>query len=266
MAMNELNEKGTQLSGYQAPAVRKAFQLLKVVAGSRKELGISELAKRLGFSKSTTHGLIHALLRAGALDQSPRRKKFFLGPAIIDLAFKSRNYIRVGEQAKPILNALRDRISETVFLGMLSSSQGIIIATAEAKQPLNISSPPGTSIPLLAGAVGKVLLSQYSDRQATQIIRELGLVQYTPQSIVNEAEYLRELGKVRQQGYALDNEEYMQGIKAVAVSLGNYRGLPLAIWTVGFAGSMGDDVMQKIIQETLNTAKNLQSVLDGDGK
>ncbi len=262
--MNELNGKGNQFSGYQAPAVQKAFQLLKVVAVSRKELGLSELAKRLGFSKSTTHGLIRALLQTGALDQSPNRKKFFLGPAIVDLAFNSRNYIRVGERAKPILNELRDKISETVFLGMLSSSQGIIIATAEATQPLNISSPPGTSIPLLAGAVGKVLLSQVSDRRAAQIIRDLGLVQYTPQSIVDETEYLKELEKVRQQGYALDNEEYMQGVKAVAVSLGNFRGLPLAIWTVGFAGSMGDDVMPKIIQETLNTAKKMHSVLDGD--
>ena len=74
--LNALNDNETVTAGYQAPAVKKAFQLLKVVAASRKELGLSELAQRLGFSKSTTHGLIRALLQAGALDQSPKQKKF----------------------------------------------------------------------------------------------------------------------------------------------------------------------------------------------
>ena len=250
-------------SGYQAPAVRKAFDLLKAVADSRSDLGLSEIADTLGYSKSTTHGLIQALLAAGALVKSPKGKKFYLGPTIVDLAFKSWNYFRVIEQAQPFLDDLRDRIGETVFLGVLSHTRGIIVATAESVKPLKISSPPGVSIPLLAGAVGKVFLARLSDTEARQRIAETGLPAFTPRSIVDPSAYLEELLRVREQGYAVDDEEYLPGVKAVAAGLGNHRGLPLAIWVVGLAGAMGGGEMPRIIRETLKTAQSLQAVLKG---
>ncbi len=247
---------------YQAPAVQKAFELLRAVAESRTELGISELAQRLGYSKSTTHGLAQALVRVGALDQNPRRKKFFLGPTVVELAFQSWNYFRVVEKTQPYLDELRDQIGETVFLGALSRSRGLIMATAETAKPLKISSPPGTSIPLLAGAVGKVFLAQQAKEQVMQIIREVGLPRFTVRSITDEQTYLDELAQVRRQGYALDNEEYLAGVRAVAVGLGNHRGLPLAVWVVGFADAMQDDAMAAIAKYTVEAAEKLKNVLD----
>jgi DNA-binding IclR family transcriptional regulator len=249
-------------TGYQAPAVRKAFQLLHAVAESKKDLSLSELAQNLEFSKSTTHGLVQALLKIGALDLCPHRKKFYLGPTIVELAFRSWNYLRVSERAQPSLDELRDIIGETVFLGVLSRSRGIIIATSETAKPLKISSPPGTSIPLLSGAVGKVFLAQLDDSQAVELIREYGLPRFTSKSITKESDYLAELEQVSKLGYALDDEEYLPGVRAVAVSLGNHRGLPLAIWVVGFAGSMTEEVMSEVIQQTVHTSEKLKSVID----
>jgi DNA-binding IclR family transcriptional regulator len=206
--------------------------------------------------------MIQALLQAGALEQGSRRKGFFLGPAVVELAFRSWNYFRVVEYAQPVLNQLRDRIGESVFLGVLSRSRGLIMATAEAAKPLKISSPPRTSIPLLAGAVGKVFLAQQPEDQVIKIIREHGLARFTKRSIVRKADYLAELDTVRRQGYALDNEEYLPGVKAVAVALGNQRGLPLAIWVVGFADSMGEDAAAEIAEETRRAAAQLCEVLD----
>ena len=257
--------KATKPTAYKAPAVLKAFELLKLVAESRTEITLSELARQLGYSKGTLHGMVRALLQSGALAQAPNRRGFFLGPAVVELAFRSWNYFRISEHAQPLLDELRDRIGETVFLGVLSSSRGLIVATAEAAKPLKISSPPGTSIPLLAGAVGKVYLSQQPETQAARIIRAHGLAQFTHRSIVKKDEYLAELKTVCKQGYAVDNEEYLPGVKAVAVALGNERGLPLAIWVVGFADAMGASVIPKIAEETRITAAKLREVLDNRG-
>jgi DNA-binding IclR family transcriptional regulator len=253
-----MNAKKNKIQGYRAPAVQKAFEILRIVAESREELSLSDLAKSLGFSKSSTHGLVQALLKVGALDQNPQRKKFFL----VELAFRSWNYLRVAEHAQPILDELRDQTAETVFLGAVSRYRGLIMATAETTKPLKISSPPGTTIPLLAGAVGKVFLAEQDDDQARILIKQRGLRQFTEHTIINENQYIAELAKVRRQGYALDNEEYLPGVRAVAVALGNHRGLPLAIWVVGFADSINDDVLPKIIQDTLNTANKLRIVLE----
>jgi DNA-binding IclR family transcriptional regulator len=247
---------------YHPPAVQRALQLLILVAEAPVGLGITELANTLGLSKSTVHGLANALLQAGALYQSPKGKKYFLGTAILDMAFRNWNYIQVSEQVQQFLDELRDRIGETVFLGVLSQTAAIIMTKAESHNPLKISSPAGTSIPLLAGAVGKVFLAQRKDEDALRIIREHGLPRFTPKSIVDEDCYLQELALVRQQRYALDNEEYLPGIKAIATALGNRHGLPLAIWVVGFAGSMEDTKMPDVLKKTLATAEVLRSLLD----
>ena len=249
------------ITGYQAPAVHRAFDILKTVAASRGGMGISELAKQLGFSKSTVLGLVQALVKVGALDRNPEQKKFFLGPVVVELTFKNWNYFRVAEHSQPLLDRLRDRVDETVFLGALSRFRALIVATAEATKPLKISSPPGTTIPLLAGAVGKVFLAQRDDAEVLEFIKESGLPQFTSRSIVYEEEYLAELALVRNQGYALDNGEYLRGVRAVAVGLGNHRGLPLAIWVVGFSGSMGNEMMPQIIEATTETAKTLRAAL-----
>jgi len=255
-------KKNTAAAAYHAPAVHRAFDILRVVAESHSEMGISDLARYLDLSKSTTHGLVQALLGVGALDRGRQGKKFFLGPAVVELAFRNWNHFRVVEQSQPILNALRDRINETIFLGALSHWRGLIMATAEAAKPLKITSPPGTTIPLLAGAVGKVFLAQYDDTHVAQLLKEKELPKFTAGSIVSKKTYLNELSRVREQGYALDNEEYLPGVRAVAVGLDNHRGLPLAIWVVGFAESMNDNVISQIVKETLNATKKLQQVLD----
>jgi DNA-binding IclR family transcriptional regulator len=254
-------EKPPRAPAYEAPAVQKAFELLAMVADSAEGLGVSELSTALGYSKGTIHGIVQALLKAGVLDQSPQRKKLFLGPAIVELAFKSRSYRRTIQLAQPLLDHLRDRVGQTVFLGMLSRSRVMIIAAAEASNPLKISSPPGTSLPVLAGALGKMFLSQFDDKKALQLISRYGLTRYTQKSITDGQAYLKELARVRREGYAVDDEEYLPGVRAVAFSLGNHRGLSLALWAVGFAGSMDRQAMPGIVREVLETAEKLKASL-----
>lgn len=232
-----------------------------MIADSTEGLGISDLSTALGYSKGTIHGIVQALLKVGVLDQSPHRKKLFLGPTLVELAFKSRSYQKTIRQAQPLLDQLRDKVGETVFLGVMSRSQVIIIAAAEASNPLKISSPPGTSVPVLAGALGKVFLAQLDDEKALELIRSHGLARYTPKTITDEQAYLQELSRVRNEGYAVDNEEYLPGVRAVALSLGHHRGLPLALWVVGFAGSMDPQRMPGIIREILETAEKIQTSL-----
>lgn len=265
MGPEAAHRKTSMVNGmrYQAPAVQKAFRLLEKVASSEDGLRLADLSQELGFSKSTTHGLIQALLTVGALDQTPLRKKFFLGPSIMDLAFKSRTYVALSTEVRPILERLRNRINETVFLGVLSDSRGIILAAARASKTLTISSSPGDTIPLLAGAVGKAYLASLSIPQALSVIRGKGLRKYTSASIVDETAYLEELARVRQDGFALDSEEYLAGVNALAIYLGLHRGLPLLVWVVGFTDSMSKERMPQIIHETLAAAEELKSVMDG---
>ncbi len=249
-------------SGYKAPAVHKAFQLLRAVAESQNGMRLVELAARVGCSTSTTHGLVHALLREKALIQGDDPHKLFLGPLIADLAFTDWNYVKVSRLAQPIIDGVRDRVEATVFLGVRIRKRVMITATAEATESFRISAPAGTTIPLFAGAAGKVFLSQENAERIVELAGERGLPKYTPHSIVNMEDYLAELQRVRSRGYAIDDEEYLSGIRAVAAALHNRRGLPMAIWVVGIAGNMGLTRLRQVADITVAAATNLRSQLE----
>ncbi|MEJ2660004.1 MAG: IclR family transcriptional regulator [Desulfobacteraceae bacterium] len=252
----------TKSAGYQAPAVHKAFHLLRTVAESNRHLGLTELAQTLGYSKSTTHGLVHALLREGALVQGPDGRKLHLGPTVVDLAFSSWNYIRMVEAVQPVIDALRDEIKETMVLGALICNRILILAASESADPLKISASPGTVLPLFAGAAGKIFMAVKTAEEARQLIREKGLPVHTPRSITDEKEYLSILEAVRSNGYSVDDEEYLTGVRAVAVALHNIKGPPMAVWTVGLSSHMDDKKIETAIGIMTATARTLRGRLD----
>ena len=251
-----------KLPAYQAPAVHKAFHVLRKVAESRRHLGLTDLAVQLGYSKSTTHGLVHALLREGALAQGPDGRKLVLGPTVMDLAFSSFNYPKMVESVHPIISSLRDQIKETLVVGAFICNGILIMAAAESEDPLKISASPGTTLPLFAGAAGKVFLAAKTNDAVKLLIREKGLPQHTPRSIVNEGKYLAELERVRSNGHAIDDEEYLIGVKAVAVALKNIIGPPMAIWAVGLSSSMDAEKIQDAIDRMTAVKVKLQKTLD----
>jgi DNA-binding IclR family transcriptional regulator len=260
---DQANDSDTQnLPSYKAPAVPKAFELVRTVAQSQQGLGILDLAQKLGYSKSTTHGLVHALLREGVLTRGPGGRKLSLGPTIAELAFSNWNQKTVTELAQPILDSIRDTINETVILGVRIRNRVLIIATAEANEFLKISALVGSTIPLLGGAVGKAFLAEETPPHAAELIARFGLRRYTERSITDAQEYMSELERVRTQGYAVDIEEYLQGIRAVAVALGNRRGLPAALWVVGISANMDTEKMKKIAALTTEKAENMRLVFD----
>jgi DNA-binding IclR family transcriptional regulator len=251
-----------KLPGYRAPAIHKAFRLLRKVAESGQRLNLTDLAIQLGYSKSSTHGIVHALLREDALVHGPDGHTLYLGPAVVELAFSSWNYIKMVESVQPMIDSLRDQIKETMVLGAMIRHRILIMAAAEAGDPLKISASPGTVLPLFAGAAGKVLNAAKTNESVIKLIRENGLPQHTSRSIVNEAAYLAELEQVRLKQYSVDHEEYLTGVSAVAVALHNLKGPPMAVWSVGLSSHMAPDKIEASIGLMTVAAEKLRDALD----
>jgi DNA-binding IclR family transcriptional regulator len=260
--MPKTTMKSEALTGYQAPALQKAFNLLRKVAETKDPLSLTDLSRQLGYSKSTTHGLVHALLREGALVQGPDGHKLYIGPTLVDLVFSSWNYLRMVKTVQPTLETLRDQISETVVLGALICNRILIIAAAESKDPLKISASPGTILPLFTGATGKVLLSDKTPENIRELIRKEGLPQHTSRSVTEEEMYLAQLEEARKKGYSVDYEEYLSGVRAVAVAIKNLQGPPMAIWVVGLSSNLGTPVIEKAIQTMTTMAPKLRGMID----
>jgi len=216
---------------------------------------VSDLAKKLKMAKSTVHGMTSALEELGAVMREPLTKKYKLGFTLLEIGRSAYSQIDLKTSARPVTEELMAKTQTSVFLGIRNWGQVTIIDIVESRQELNITAPVGSTIPLFAGAVGKVFMATMSKDQAAKIVHEKGLPRFTENSIVDPELYYRELKRVREKGYAIDDEEYIMGVRAVASPLMGLGQLRSAIWAVGFKASLDEKKMKTLAEETQNAAK-----------
>jgi DNA-binding IclR family transcriptional regulator len=242
---------------YGAPSVKKAFAILSAISSSRGGLGVSELAKNLKMAKSTVHGMTSALEELGAVMREPLTKKYKLGFTLLEIGRSAYSQIDLKTSSRPVTEELMKKSRTSVFLGILNWGQVTILDIVESRQDLSITAPVGSTIPLLAGAVGKVFLASMAEEEAAKIINSKGLPRFTENSIVDQELYFNELELVRENGYAVDDEEYIMGVRAVAAPLIGLGQLRSAIWAVGFKASLDETRMNELALETHQAAKTI---------
>ena len=242
---------------YGAPSVKKAFAILSAISSSREGMGVSDLAKKLKMAKSTVHGMTSALEELGAVLREPLTKKYKLGFTLLEIGRSAYSQIDLKTSARPVTEELMAKMQTSVFLGIRNWGQVTIIDIVESRQELNITAPVGSTIPLFAGAVGKVFMASMSKDQAAKMVHAKGLPRFTENSIVDPESYYRELKRVREKGYAIDDEEYIMGVRAVASPLMGLGQLRSSIWAVGFKASLDDKKMKTLAEETQNAAKTI---------
>ena len=250
---------------YQAPSVKKAFQILALISNTDLGVGISEIAKRLRMSKSTVHGLTAALEEVGVIIRNPTTKRYSLGYTLVELGKNGLSRIPLRELARRHIEELAEETSETVFLGILRDDYIFILDTVESKKELKITAPSGTKMSLSAGAIGKLFLAFMEEKRVLRYLKTKGLTRYTENTITDLDKYLTEIAEVRKKGYAIDREEYLQEVRAVAAII-KPQDAPLgAIWVVGFSSSLTDDKMEITIKQTLKTADVISQDLKNRG-
>jgi DNA-binding IclR family transcriptional regulator len=243
--------------GYFAPSVKKAFEILRMISGSRDGMGISELARNLDMAKSTVHGMTSALEETGAVVRDPVTKRYTLGFTLFELGRAAYSQVDLKSLARPVMESLMEKTGTSVFFGMLNGDHVTILDVVESKSELKITSPIGTRLPLIAGAVGKVLLSRMDEDQAVKLMKKKGLTRYTVNTITSPESYLQELRTVRKRGYATDDEEYILGVRAVASPVLEESQLMGVIWAVGFKASLDGEKMGSLIAETRKAADTI---------
>jgi IclR family KDG regulon transcriptional repressor len=247
---------------YSAPSVKKAFKILRAIADSPMGLGVSELAKELDLGKSTVHGIVSALEEMGVLIREGSQKKYRVGYTLLELGSKASARLELREVARIPMERLMQGVGETVFLGSLNGDHVTILDVVESGGELKITSPPGTRLPLLAGTMGRVFGAQLEEKKVRELVRKMGLMRYTSKSVTDPGKFLSDVREAREKGYVVDDEEYILGVRAVAAPIPTRSYPPAAIWVVGFASSLTDAKMERVIREIRQTAEEISYSLD----
>ncbi|MFB0532512.1 MAG: IclR family transcriptional regulator [Desulfatiglandales bacterium] len=223
------------------PAVEKCFQILDLFARSKRPMGISEIANCLNYHKSTVFNIVYTLTSLGILENG-YRNKFTLGRQLYVLGKAAGKESELIHTVRPYLEELTEKTKLTAFLGILSKGRVVIVDKVDSPYGIRVSSEIGLSIPLLAGATGKVFLSQMSDDEVEGILSQKKMRRYTPFSCTNKKRFKEMIKEAREYRVAVDKEEYIEGIRAIAIPLRIGRGKLLAsIWVVGLNSQLKDE-------------------------
>ena len=247
---------------YKAPIVKKTFQILNQIARHKKGISISDLSRKLEISKGTVHGITSALQEQGAIARDPRTKRYTLGHTLFELGRAAYGRIDVKDIARPFMEDLMVKTGESVFLGVKNVDHVTIIDIVESSSDLKITSPIGTTIPLLAGATGKVFLAHMSEAQVTHLLQSKGIRRYTENTVTRITEFVKQTRAAEKNGFAIDEEEYISGVRAVAAPIHNNGSLLAAIWVVGFSPSMDDEKMTSVIKAVKEAAHSISQTIN----
>jgi DNA-binding IclR family transcriptional regulator len=144
-------------------SVATAVRLLKAFSEQQVEIGISDLAKRLGVAKSTVHRLAVTLVADGMLEQNSDSGKYRLGIALFRLGSLVRRRMTVSNEARPLLRELREKVNETVHLAVLDGHEIMYVYNLESTQAIRMRSDVGVRKPAYCTAEGQAILAFQPD-------------------------------------------------------------------------------------------------------
>jgi DNA-binding IclR family transcriptional regulator len=249
-------------NGALVPAVDRAAQILNAIAASEDALGVSELSRQLGLNKSTVHDILATLAHYHFLERDDTSKTYRLGYALAELGQRVGERADVRAVAHPRLVALARAVEETVFLGAYRDGQITIVDKEEAPHDFKITAPLGRQLYYSVGAFGKVFLAAMDPSAANKLMRAKPLRAFTAKSITKPTNLHADLNKVRDQGYAFDDEEYLPGVRATAAPINDAQGRVIAaLCVVGFSARMANDKLTRLAKHTRDAAEQISRAL-----
>jgi DNA-binding IclR family transcriptional regulator len=247
-------------------SVTTSARLLKAFSEQQIEIGISDLAKRLGVAKSTVHRLAVTLVAEGMLEQNADSGKYRLGIALFRLGSLVRQRMSVSNEARPLLRELREKVNETVHLAVLDGCEIMYVYNLESTQAIRMRSDVGVRKPAYCTAEGQAILAFQPAEVVERVIRN-GLLARTPQTVTDAQALKRVLDGVRQRGCAIEDEESEPGMRCIAAPLRNDSGEVIAaIGVAGPVSRLSKKALASFIPHVVGTAASISERLGHRGR
>lgn len=208
-------KKATAQTGVRV--LQKALDILEAIKSQEGDLGLSQLARTVKLPKATVHRIVVTLERRGYLDR--HAGGYRVGRKLFDRQTEESFEKTLARISEPILKELVASCRETVNLGVLDGGDVVVINTVESPQSIRMSSKIGKRRYLHATALGKVLLAGLTNEEALRLAQLKGLPRLTPNTLVTAAAILKEIQRVRKQGYAIDDEENEKDGRCIAAPI-----------------------------------------------
>lgn len=212
-------------------AVQHAIDVLRCVSQTQPEIGVSEIARRVGLHKSSVSRLVATLAAEHLLERNTQTDGVRLGFSLVALAAPLLAGTGLTQAAQPQLTALAERSGETVNLSVWDGHQAVSVHQALGTNAITHYAAPGQINPAHCTASGKLLLAFATQEEIDKVLSGK-LQRFTEHTNTSPTALAKELVRIRAEGRAINHGEYSSDVGAVAAAVRNMDGQTLAVVTI----------------------------------
>ncbi len=236
-------------------SVRNAARLLKEFGRGDREIGVTELSRRLGIGKSTAHRLLSTLADERLLEQDPHTGAYRLGLAMYELGASVALHTDLHEACSPVLDQLRNATRETVQVAVLDGREVVYVERRESPQTLRLFGRVGHRNSAHCTSTGKVLLAALPPEVLEATLRGWRLERKTPYTITDPRALRSGLEEVRHRGWAENIGESELGAASIAAAIRDERGdVVAALSIVGPVQRLGSDSLRRFARPVVDAS------------
>jgi IclR family pca regulon transcriptional regulator len=244
-------------------SLERGLAILSSFGSAQPLLGVSDLARELGLSRSTAHRYVATLATLGYLQQDVETKKYRLGPRVLDLGFSAINSMELRHIGSPHLEQLSQATGHTVNMAVLDGVDIVYIERIQGSGPeeIDLNLHVGSRLPAYCTSAGKVLLAFLPQDELRSRLDEMQLSRRGPNTITAKRELLKELVRVRERGLAVNNEELAYGLRSLAVPVRSQTGTVVAAINIAVHRALDsmDELLEELALQLERTAEEISA-------
>lgn len=211
-------------SGLSHQSLERGMRVIETIADFGGSASASVIARKTGLPRSTAHHLLRSLITFGYLLQDGEAQPYKLAPRLFKLTGRAWTQGQLAEISVPFIDELSRRTGEGTSLAILREGVVSVVAKRDSEGPVRVVQKVGTVRPIYCTAVGKILAAWLPEKELDDIIGRIVFERTTANTITAPAVLKLELARIRANGFAVDNEEHIEGIRCIAAPVRDHSG------------------------------------------
>ena len=244
-------------------SLERGLRVLETAAAAGGATSLAEVARKTGLHRSTAHHLMQTLVSLGYLDQDAATRGYQLSAKLFRLTGRTWSPEQLGRIAEPFVAALTARTGEGSSFAAYRNGTVTIVAKFDANGPVRVVQDVGSQRPIHATAVAKAILPWLPEAELDGLLRRTRFERYAPNTITSRAGLVAALRRIRAAGFAVDDEEHIEGIRCIAAPVFGYSGQVLgSLCAVGPKSRMTHQKLRELRAPLREQAAALSRKLD----
>ncbi len=246
----------------RSEGLRRGLEILGIFREPRPEWGVSEIAREMSLHKNQVHRTLKTLVDAGFLQRCPKSARYSLGFGAFELGVEAGRHINLIPEARPLIEELAEKLQATVSIRVEDGDDMVLVENMENPGRLKVYSSQGNRRSWnFVGSGSKVFSAYWPLERVERLYRKFGLPRFTKNSVTRKMDMLKEIARIRVQGYAVSNGERSLEILGVAAPVFKSDGVLIAVLVAAMpSAGISKSRREEIVRTVARGARNVSDL------